>query len=76
MTKDESTKLLVEKKFFTFGEPPNEMVLDSGATLGPITLAYETLGSLNEEKSNAVLVLHACTADSHVAGFYTEEDQR
>jgi len=73
---NKSTKLLVEKKFFTFAEPPNEMILDCGARLGPITLAYETLGTLNKNKSNAVLVLHACTGDSHVAGYYSEEDQR
>ena len=47
---NKSKKLLVEKKFFTFAEPPDEMVLDSGATLGPITLAYETLGTLNERQ--------------------------
>ncbi len=76
MPDNKSTKLLVEKKFFTFAEPPNEMILDSGARLGPITLAYETLGTLNKNKSNAVLVLHACTGDSHVAGYYSEEDQR
>jgi homoserine O-acetyltransferase/O-succinyltransferase len=68
--------LLVEKKFFTFAEPPDEMVLDSGAALGPITLAYETLGALNNDKSNAVLILHACSGDSHVAGYYTAEDTR
>jgi len=73
---NKETSLKVEKKFFTFAEPPNEMVLDSGAKLGPITLAYETLGELNEDKSNAVLVLHACSGDSHVAGFYSEEDKR
>ncbi len=36
--------LLIEKKLFTFASPPNEMVLDCGAILGPITLAYETVG--------------------------------
>jgi homoserine O-acetyltransferase len=71
-----SKKLLVEKKYFTFAEPPGEMVLDSGASLGPITLAYETLGTLNEDRSNVVLVLHACSGDSHVAGSYSAEEQQ
>ena len=44
------------------------MPLDSGETLGPITLAYETYGSLNEDKSNAVIVLHALSGDAHAAG--------
>lgn len=67
---------LVEKKFYTFAEPPHELDLDSGAKLGPVTVAYETMGSLNAEKSNAVLVLHALSADSHVAGYYTHEDPK
>ena len=49
----------VEAKRFTFAEPPHEMSLDIGGKLGPITLAYETYGKLNREKSNAVLVQHA-----------------
>jgi len=56
-----------EKQFYTFADPPDGMVLDSGARLGPITLAYETYGELNKKKNNCVMVLHACTADSHVA---------
>lgn len=76
MIDNKDTSLLVEKKFFTFAEPPNEMVLDSGAKLGPITLAYETLGELNEDKSNAILILHACSGDSHVAGYYSEDDKK
>ena len=67
---------LVEKKYFTFAEPPDSMVLESNARLGPITIAYETLGTLNEDKSNVILVLHALSGDSHVAGYYSEEDQK
>lgn len=43
------------------------LVLDSGAILSPITVAYETYGRLNAERSNAVLVCHALTGDQHVA---------
>ncbi len=66
----------VEKKFFTFAEPPHEMVLDSGARLGPITLAYETCGTLSAEKDNVILVLHALTGDSHAAGVYGPNDTK
>ncbi len=65
---------IVEKEFFTFAEPPHEMILDSGAKLGPITLAYETYGKLDQDKSNVVLILHALSGDSHVAGYYREDD--
>jgi len=67
---------LVEKKTYTFAEPPHEMQLESGARLGPITLAYETYGELNPLKNNAVLVLHALTGDSHAAGYYADSDQK
>jgi homoserine O-acetyltransferase len=67
---------LVEKKFFTFAEPPNEMTLESGGKLGPVTIAYEAYGELNEDKSNAILVCHALSGDSHVAGYYKEDDPK
>ena len=58
----------VETKYFTFGNPPNELVLESGEKIGPITIAYETYGQLNQQKSNAVLILHALSGDAHAAG--------
>jgi len=42
--------------------------LASGESLGNITVAYETWGTLNAEKSNAILLCHTLTADSHAAG--------
>lgn len=66
----------VEKKTFTFAAPPAEMHLESGAKLGPITLAYETYGELNARKTNAILILHALTGDSHAAGYYADADDK
>jgi homoserine O-acetyltransferase/O-succinyltransferase len=43
------------------------LVLDSGATIAPLQIAYQTYGTLNEARSNAVLVCHALTGDQHVA---------
>jgi homoserine O-acetyltransferase len=60
----------VETKYFAFADPPNELILESGERLGPITLAYETYGRLNDRKSNAVLVVHALSGDAHAAGFH------
>lgn len=67
---------LVEKQFFTFAAPPDEMILECGARLSPVTIAYETLGRLNPEKNNTILILHALSGDSHVAGYYTEQDKK
>jgi homoserine O-acetyltransferase len=66
----------VEKQFFTFAEPPDPLTVESGRTLGPVSVAYETFGSLNAERSNAILVCHALTGDSHAAGYYTREDPK
>ncbi|MGH1419696.1 MAG: homoserine O-acetyltransferase MetX [Hyphomicrobiaceae bacterium] len=41
--------------------------LDSQQTLAPFSIAYKTYGTLNAEKSNAVLICHALTGDQHVA---------
>ncbi len=67
---------LVEKKFFTFAEPPHKMILESGEKLGPVTIAYETCGKLNRDKSNAILIPHALSGDSHMAGYYSEDDKK
>ncbi len=64
---------VVETGYYTFGEPPQEFMLESGEKVGPITLAYETYGRLNEEKSNAVMIFHALSGDAHAAGFHVGE---
>ncbi|HND63426.1 MAG TPA: homoserine O-acetyltransferase, partial [Elusimicrobiota bacterium] len=64
---------LVETKFFTFGSLQEPMRLSSGQTLGPVTVAYETYGRLDDQKTNAILLLHALTGDAHVAGFHEGE---
>jgi homoserine O-acetyltransferase/O-succinyltransferase len=63
----------VETKYFTFAKPPNELVLASGQKLGPVTLAYETYGELNQQKNNAILILHALSGDAHAAGFHKND---
>ncbi|MFH2138021.1 MAG: homoserine O-acetyltransferase [Candidatus Omnitrophota bacterium] len=66
---------IVKPEYFTFAQPPEELVLDSGQKLGPITIAYETYGDLNKDKSNAILILHAFSGDAHAAGFHQGEDK-
>jgi homoserine O-acetyltransferase len=61
---------IVDKKHFTFADPPNELALESGEKLGPITLAYETYGKPDDKNSNAILISHALSADAHAAGFH------
>jgi homoserine O-acetyltransferase len=60
---------IVKTQYFTFAEPPGEMLLECGRSLGPITLAYETYGELSAAKDNAVLILHALSGNAHAAGY-------
>ena len=65
---------IVETKYYNFAQPPHEIALENGERLGPVTLAYETYGKLNEDKSNAVLILHALSGDAHAAGFHKGDE--
>ncbi|MBN1142553.1 MAG: homoserine O-acetyltransferase, partial [Deltaproteobacteria bacterium] len=51
-----------------------ELRLESGRWLGPVTLAFERYGTLNADRSNAILVTHAWTGDAHAAGSHHPED--
>lgn len=65
---------IVKTQYYTFAESPEEMSLEKGGKLGPITVAYETYGTLNKDKSNALLVCHALSGSAHAAGYHTDED--
>lgn len=59
--------MLAAPEFVSFTQP---LVLQSGAQLREYRLCYETYGTLNAQRSNAVLVCHALNASHHVAGVY------
>jgi homoserine O-acetyltransferase len=61
---------VVDPRLAHFTDP---IVLKSGATLDAYDLAYETYGTLNAARSNAVLVCHALNASHHVAGVYADD---
>ena len=56
-----------------FAEP---LLLQSGKSIRAYDLTYETYGTLNADKSNAVLVCHALNASHHVAGVYAHADAK
>jgi len=65
---------LVETRYAHFEEPG--LQLESGAILEPFTIAYETYGRLNPERTNAVVIFHALSGDAHVAGVHDASDPK
>lgn len=64
--------LIAQPQSMHFPEP---LPLRSGATLQGYELAYETYGTLNADRSNAVLICHALNASHHVAGVYAGQER-
>ena len=69
MTENVGSEGTEETKYYKFNNP-TMLTLESGEKLEPITLAYEAYGKLNQQKSNAILVLHALSGDAHAAGLH------
>jgi homoserine O-acetyltransferase/O-succinyltransferase len=67
---------IVRTRHVTFERPDQALALEGGGKLTPFTLAYETYGSLSEDRDNAVLVTHALSGDAHVAGRHSANDGR
>src|ERR1043166_4532191 len=60
--------MIVESRRVRF----DSLSLDNGAKLAPVEVAYETYGTLNARKTNAILALHAFSGDAHAAGISHE----
>ncbi|MDQ2949760.1 MAG: homoserine O-acetyltransferase, partial [Acidobacteriota bacterium] len=65
------TTFIVETQLVTFPS----VTLDCGVTLMNVDVAYETYGTLNAARTNAILVLHAFSGDAHAAGTSKETGQ-
>jgi len=66
----------VETRFLRVVNENNPLQLECGKTLGPIDVAYETYGKLNQAEDNAVLICHALSGNAHVAGFHSADDKK
>jgi homoserine O-acetyltransferase len=64
-----------ESAVVRFG-PSQPLLLDSGQYFAPLQVAYQTYGTLNADKSNAILVCHALTGDQHVNNIHPVTGKR
>lgn len=67
---------IVKTKYVTFDDPAYKLELDCGKTLWPVTVAYETYGTLSPNKDNAILIHHALSGDAHAAGYHSANDPK
>lgn len=66
---------IVQTQYLTFAEK-EPFQLESGTTLSPVTLAYETYGQLNRDRSNAILICHAFSGSAHAAGYHSPDERK
>ena len=67
---------IVQTQRIRLVEPDEPLELDCGEKLGPIDVAYETYGELNEGGDNAIMICHALSGDAHVAGYNSPDDRK
>ncbi|MHC4517906.1 MAG: homoserine O-acetyltransferase MetX [Planctomycetota bacterium] len=73
---DENSVGVVETRLVRVVEPDQPPELECGKKLGPIDVAYETYGQLNDARDNAILVCHALSGNAHAAGYHGPEDTK
>ncbi|MHC4115963.1 MAG: homoserine O-acetyltransferase MetX [Planctomycetota bacterium] len=67
---------IVKTRTLRVVEAEKPLELECGKTLGPVDVAYETYGELNEARDNVVLICHALSGNAHVAGYNSPEDKK
>jgi len=67
---------VVQTKTVRIIEPDKPLKLRCGKSLGPIDIAYETYGQLNEGGDNVILICHALSGDAHVAGCHRADEKK
>ncbi|MBP7051727.1 MAG: homoserine O-acetyltransferase [Phycisphaerae bacterium] len=73
---NENSVGLVETRIIRLVPQDQPLQLECGKTLGPIDVAYETYGRLNDARDNAILICHALSGNAHVAGCHGADDKK
>jgi len=66
---------IVRTQSVTLFSASRPFTLESGGILAPVTVAYESYGSLNAARDNAILVCHALTGSAHAAGLSSPDEK-
>ncbi|RMF16857.1 MAG: homoserine O-acetyltransferase [Candidatus Dadabacteria bacterium] len=69
------TAMIVEPQFASVTAEQGPLELECGERLTDVTVCYETWGTLNEERSNAILICHALSGSAHAAGWHDGDDR-
>ncbi|KPK76209.1 MAG: hypothetical protein AMJ79_07655 [Phycisphaerae bacterium SM23_30] len=67
---------MVQTQYVKFFKGEDKLRLECGESLGPIEVVYETYGRLNDQRDNAILLLHALSGDAHAAGRHKPDDTK
>lgn len=59
----------ISPQTLTLASIEEPFLLETGSRLGPVTVEYETYGTLSPQKDNVILIAHALSGDAHVAGW-------
>jgi homoserine O-acetyltransferase len=73
---EENSVGIVQTRTIRVVDADQPLELESGKKLGPIDVAYETYGELNEAGDNTVLICHALSGDAHVGGYHSLSDRK
>jgi len=73
---EENTVGLVQTRTIRVVGQDAPLLLECGKKLGPIDVAYETYGQINEAGDNVILICHALSGNGHVAGYHSKTDKK
>ncbi|MDD3776114.1 MAG: homoserine O-acetyltransferase [Actinomycetota bacterium] len=72
----EDKKQITKTEVFSAYGQDDPLVLECGKELAPVNVAYETYGQLNQDRTNAILIFHALSGDSHAAFYHSSQDKK